>query len=450
MAIDHGVTAAGTAGGNEAGRPGRRAAAWLAAAAAALWSCAPNENETAMAPTPERLRIVVEFLVPGGAGAEGYEAEGYEEEARKTARRILSRLRPEIRASATVFGVLPSIALEADAAATARLLRMPEVVSVQPDREVTIPVPPGGGGAGPAFRDCAECPEMVVAPAGSFRMGSPPSEEGRDDDEEPMRRVTISEPFAVGKYEVTRGEFASFVSATGRSMEGSCIAEEDGEWEPRSGRGWRSPGFPQTDRDPAVCVSWHDAQAYVAWLSGKTGRSYRLLSESEWEYAARGGTRTSRHWGEGASGQCGYANGADRTAEGRYSGWTVAECDDRHVWTAPVGTFKANGFGLYDMHGNVWEWVADCWNDSYAGAPSDGSVWESGECGRRVLRGGSWSDQPRSLRSADRYWDDTGNRIPRCRLPRGPDARPLSLYVLTSGVQGAKPPGRFFVRDPVW
>ena len=190
------------------------------------------------------------------------------------------------------------------------------------------------------------------------------------------------------------------------------------------GPGLAVTGFPQTDRDPAVCVNWADARAYVAWLSEKTGKSYRLLSESEWEYAARGGTRTSRHWGESASGQCGYANGADRTAKGRYSGWTVAECDDGHVWTAPVGTFKANGFGLHDVLGNVWEWVEDCWNDSYSGAPSDGSAWESGNCGRRVLRGGSWVNQPRNLRSAYRLrlvtglrLSDTGFRVARTLAP---------------------------------
>ena len=173
MAVDHGVTAARTVGGSEAGRPGRRTAAWLAAAAAALWSCAPGENEMAKAPTLEHLRILVEFFVPGEA-----EAEGYGEAVRKTAHRILSRLRPEIRASATVFGTLPSIALEADAAATARLLGMSEVVSIQPDREVAIPEPPGGGDAGSMFRDCGDCPDMAVVPAGSFQMDSPPSEEG--------------------------------------------------------------------------------------------------------------------------------------------------------------------------------------------------------------------------------------------------------------------------------
>ena len=260
----------------------------------------------------------------------------------------------------------------------------------------------GGEGArrdaGSVFRDCAGCPEMVVAPAGSFRMGSPPSEEGRYEVEGPTRHVTISEPFAVGKYEVTLGEFASFVSATGYDMEGRCGLWLGGEWEFSPWADWRSPSFPQTDRGPVVCVNWRDAQAYVIWLSEKTGKGYRLLSESEWEYAARGGTRTARHWGEGASGQCDYANGADLMTESHYTEWVAvkcddedpgcgarrpgdptwpfADCDDGHIWTAPVGTFKANGFGLHDMLGNVEEWVADCWNYdySYAGAPSDGSV----------------------------------------------------------------------------
>ena len=263
---------------------------------------------------------------------------------------------------------------------------------------------------GTTFRDCPECPEMVVVPAGSFRMGSPPSEERRGDDEGPVRRVTIAEPFAVGKYEVTLGEFARFVEATERSMGNACWTYGGRKWKERSGFHWRRPGFGQTDAHPVVCVDWIDARAYVAWLSEKTGKRYRLLSESEWEYAARGGTRTSRHWGEGASGQCGYANGADRTAKSRYGGWTVADCDDGHVWTAPVGTFTANGFGLYDVHGNVWEWVEDCYNESYAGAPSDGSAWESGNCSLRDLRGGAWDTRPRGLRSASRFGGGTGLR----------------------------------------
>ena len=256
---------------------------------------------------------------------------------------------------------------------------------------------PGGEAStaaeGGVFRDCDVCPEMVVVPAGSFMMGSPPSEEGRDDDEGPVHRVMIAEPFAVGKYEVTFEEWDACVSS------GGCggYRPDDGGW----GRGGR----------PVIHVSWEDAQAYVAWLSGKTGEAYRLLSESEWEYAARAGTTTRYHWGDDSSDQCDYANGSDRTAKRRQPDWTIADCDDGHYRIAPVGSFKANAFGLHDMHGNVWEWAEDCWNDSYAGAPTDGSAWELGQCDRRVLRGGSWGGGPRGLRVALRGWNGTGSRL---------------------------------------
>ena len=262
---------------------------------------------------------------------------------------------------------------------------------------------------GDTFRDCPECPEMVVVPAGRFEMGSPASEADRHVNEGPVHRVTFARPFAVGVHEVTRGEFARFVSATGRSM-GACNVWDGKEWKERSGSNWKMPGFSQTDAHPVVCVNWNDAKAYVRWLSGRTGEEYRLLSEAEWEYVARAGTRTARYWGEGESGQCRYANGADRTAKRHNSGWTVADCDDGHYLTAPVGSFHANGYKLHDVLGNVWEWTEDCWNESYDGAPRDGSAWESGSCGRRVLRGGSWIVRPRNLRSANRYGNTTGGR----------------------------------------
>ena len=258
---------------------------------------------------------------------------------------------------------------------------------------------------GEVFRDCPGCPEMVVVSSGSFEMGSPESEAGRFDDEE-LHEVTIARPFAVGVHEVTRGEFARFVSATGRSMGNACFVYEGGQWEKRSGRHWKSPGFRQTDDHPVVCVNWNDAKAYVRWLSGKTGKKYRLLSEAEWEYVARAGTRTARYWGEGESGLCRYANGADASTD---FDWRTG-CNDGHARTAPVGSFHANGYQLHDVLGNVTEWVEDCRNDSYAGAPRDGSAWESGECSRRVLRGGSWVDAPRNLRSASRYWLTAGDR----------------------------------------
>ena len=265
--------------------------------------------------------------------------------------------------------------------------------------------------AGTRFRDCAECPELVVVPAGSFRMGSPESEAGRYDTEGPVHRVEIGRPFAVGVYEVTRGEYSRFVSATGHSSGNSCATYEGGKWEWRSGRHWRSPGFRQTDAHPVVCVNWDDAKAYVRWLSEKTEKAYRLLSESEWEYMARGGKKTARYWGKSVSKQCRHANGAGLEAKEHYSDWTwTVSCNDGHVHTSPVGSYKENNYGLHDVLGNVWEWVEDCWNEDYRGAPADGSAWESGDCSQRVLRGGSWDYDPRNLRSANRYWIDSGYR----------------------------------------
>ena len=249
---------------------------------------------------------------------------------------------------------------------------------------------------------------MVVVPSGRFMMGSPSSEEGRSDVEGPVRQVTIARPFAVGVHEVTVGEFASFVSATGRSMGNACqtYEDEDMRWKERSGRHWRDPGFSQTDEHPVVCVRWNDAQAYVRWLSRAIGEEYRLLSESEWEYVARAGTETARYWGEGEEGWCRYANGADASTD---FVWRTG-CNDGHARTSPVGSYEANGYGLHDVLGNVSEWVQDCWIVDYAGAPRDGSAWTSGECGRRVLRGGSWGSHPVNLRSAVRGGDIAGNR----------------------------------------
>ena len=250
---------------------------------------------------------------------------------------------------------------------------------------------------GTRFRDCPDCPEMVVVPSGRFDMGSPPTEEGRHDNEGPVHPVTIGYRFAAGVHEVTRGEFARFVSATNRVVGSSCWGW-DGKWRERSRAGWRNPGFPQGDEHPVTCVSWNDAKAYVRWLSEQTGEPYRLLSESEWEYVARAGTTTARSWGEDPSAQCRHANGADASTD--YP--RAAGCDDGHSHTSPVGSYEANEFGLHDVSGNVFEWLEDCWNGSYREAPSDGGAWKTGDCDRRVFRGGSWLNEPRFLRSAFR------------------------------------------------
>ena len=244
----------------------------------------------------------------------------------------------------------------------------------RPGESLAAKYPPGT-----RLRDCDGCPEMIVAPAGRFDMGSPSSEKGRANDEGPVHEVRIPEPFAVGLYEVTFEEWDACVQG------GGCngYRPDDEGW----GRG----------RRPVIHVSWEDAQAYVRWLRERTGKEYRLLSESEWEYVARGGSRTAYHWGE----DIGQNRANCRGCGGRW--------DDNNS-TAPVGSFPANGFGLHDVHGNVWEWVEDCWNGGYAGAPSDGRAWESGDCGRRVLRGGSWDYVPGVLRSAVRFRLTTGNR----------------------------------------
>ena len=274
---------------------------------------------------------------------------------------------------------------------------------------------------GRVFRDCPGCPEMVILRAGSFDMGSPSSGEYRYRNEGPVHRVRIREPFAVAVHETTRSEFARFVSAARHEMENSC-------WESNGGSGyyspsstWRDPGFAQTGDHPVVCVTWEDAVAYARWLSRETGREYRLLSESEWEYAARAGTRTARYWGAEASGQCGYANGA---AAETYISWRYEGCSDGREHTAPVGSFRANGWKLRDMLGNVAEWTLDCWNESHAGAPSDGSVRERGDCSYRVVRGGSWEASPWDLRAADRArgvarirYNATGFRVARALAP---------------------------------
>ena len=257
--------------------------------------------------------------------------------------------------------------------------------------------------AGAEFRDCADCPEMVVVPAGRFMMGSSDNEDGRYDNEEPQHEVTISNTFALGKYPVTLGEYRRFAEATGREHDGSCDVDPDYDavWKTRAGYGWWNPGFDQTERDPVVCVNWSDAVNYVEWLSKMTGETYRMPTEAEWEYAARAGSQTAYYWGSTTAAQCDYANGADVSARSKYPKWKeTAPCKDGYVTTSPVGTFKPNAFGLYDMLGNAWQLTQDCFTEDYDGAPSDGSVWQSKDCEEHIIRGGSWGSNPGLMRSA--------------------------------------------------
>jgi formylglycine-generating enzyme required for sulfatase activity len=217
--------------------------------------------------------------------------------------------------------------------------------------------------------------------------------------------VTIRHKFAIGKFDVTRQEYAQFVAETNRPDPDSCDAIND------SGTGfigtngnWHSPGFPQTERDPVVCVSWDDAQAYVAWLSAKVGHVYRLPTEAEWEYAARAGTTTARYGSDKPTEICRYTNIGDLDYSEQHpgdSGVSLA-CRDGYAFTSPVESFPPNQFGLYDMLGNVLNWNEDCANANYSGAPTDGTAWQSGDCSRRVARGADWAADLRVVRSANR------------------------------------------------
>lgn len=260
------------------------------------------------------------------------------------------------------------------------------------------------------FRDCPDCPEMVIIPAGSFMMGSPEDEEGRAADEGPQHRVTIGAPFALGRYEVTRGQFSRFVSETDYEAEG-CRYWDGDSWENDTNRNWHNPGYEQTDAHPVTCVSWEDAKVYLDWLRKETrDDSYRLPSEAEWEYAARAGTTTAYFWGDEADNGCAFANGVDQTAMKDESDWSLMACDDGYFGTAPVGSYSANPFGLHDMSGNLREWVEDRWHENHHGAPSDGSSRVKGNNSARVFRGGSWFSEPRFLRSADRNSSEPDGR----------------------------------------
>ena len=229
---------------------------------------------------------------------------------------------------------------------------------------------------GESFRDCPNCPEIVTIPAGSVGMGS---NDGN------AKEISIRVPFALGKFEVTVGEFRRFTQATGYRTDAEknpgdvngCYAMDAPD--DKSFRYWDSPGFTQTDQQPVACISLNDAHSYIKWLGETTGNPYRLPSEVEWEYAARAGTTTSRYWGNDPNQACLYANVADQANVPNNAIWDDKhECNDGYYFTAPVGTYKPNAFGLYDMIGNVWEWTKNSNNDS----PKDDT--------EHVLRGGSW------------------------------------------------------------
>ena len=256
-------------------------------------------------------------------------------------------------------------------------------------------------GASERFKDCPDCPEMVVVPAGTFTMGSPPNEPLREGEREDQVLVDIAAPFAIGAFAITRREFTAFAAATNYKLDEGCYFWTGTTWEERSDRSWRSPGFAQDDYHPVTCVDLKAAEAYAAWLSEKTGRIYRLPSETEREYVARAGTTTPFWWGSWIS-----------TEAANYNGLPYQR-GDRGEWrqaTVRVDTFRPNAWGLYNVHGNVWEWTDDCWNEANAGNPGNGSMRKTGDCTWRVARGGAWNYAAKYLRAAFRYWNLPNNR----------------------------------------
>jgi formylglycine-generating enzyme required for sulfatase activity len=294
-------------------------------------------------------------------------------------------------------------------------------VNTGPDARMRDPALAVAPGSGKSFREnlvsgqpCLVCPEMVVVPGGVFAMG--PGSNASD--QAVQHPVGIPRAFAIGKFAVTVGEFKSFVAETDYVTANGCtvIVEKTKangfNWSFREDRSWRLPGFPQDDRHPVVCINWNDALAYVTWLSRKTGKFYRLITEAEWEFAARAGTTTKYYFGDDIKDYCRYGNGPDKSFDKRYFAYFPAiPCDDGFMYTSPVGSFPPNPFGLFDMHGNAWTWLEDCGHKDYEGAPRDGSAWLSGDCSTRMIRGGSWAFIPVYLDIDSRVPDPVESRF---------------------------------------
>lgn len=297
--------------------------------------------------------------------------------------------------SAAIMDYQKSVGLETDgdvseALLTALSAEKTETLAIASDTET-----------GP-IKDCATCPELVRLSAGRFMMGSPVTESGRNSAESAPTSVTIDKAFAIMPYEVTLAEYRAYLQASGKPMPSGCAvhgAERAGYWASDRSASSNAPGFEQTEDHPAVCVSQNDAIAYANWMSAKTGETYRLPTSKEWEYAARAGQKAAYFWGGDKSRACENANGGDVSlTKATVKGWVVSSCDDGSAFTAPVGSFVPNRAGLYDMAGNVWEWVSDCQYE------------DGGNCRAYELRGGSWASSPDQLRSAKRHSAPGGAR----------------------------------------
>lgn len=310
---------------------------------------------------------------------------------------------------------------------TVKTLRIAAVLALLPGAALAAD---GAAGkkSGETFQDCPECQTMVVVPAGKFNIGSTPEERAREgvpasfgDHEGPQREIAFARPFAIATTETTRKHFALFVKETNRPIAGDCLdynAEED-SWAGTKGKlvNWQKTGFEQTDDHPVVCASWQDSTDYAAWMAKKTGQKYRLASESEWEYAARGGTTTARPWGDSVTPICNKAaimTSATYAAIASSDSWTdELVCSSAKSWTVSVASYDANAFGVYDMLGNVWEWVADCAAKDHSTLPADGKPQTTGgDCEKRLSKGGSYHSRVWLARPATRGTGQSGVNRP--------------------------------------
>jgi formylglycine-generating enzyme required for sulfatase activity len=247
---------------------------------------------------------------------------------------------------------------------------------------------------GAVFQDCADCPEMVIIPTGEFEMGFDGGEEERY--EGPVHTVSIARAFAVGRFEITTAQYAQFINESDHESAKGCYMWDGKNATMIETADWRDPvyGRPSWAQEPVACVDWNDVKAYVNWLAEKTGQPYRLLTEAEWEYAAKAGSKTTFTWGASEEDACLYGNIFDKATiadQGLFAAIAPTGCHDGYSRIAPVGQYLPNAFGLHDMSGNVWEWTEDCYVMPYADKPIDGTAYLKEEhCDRRSVRGGSW------------------------------------------------------------
>ena len=328
---------------------------------------------------------------------------------------------------------------EAKAADAARAKAAEEAKAAETTRLAALTADPKIGGAvkneepraktADFFKDCEDCPDMVRVAQGEVLMGS-----NRTDidsgiaaaNEGPQHRAIIKQPFAVGRFEVTRDQYAAFARRSGYKVGERCFTFENNLPQERASRSFLNPGFVQDGTHPAVCVSWTDAKAYVQWLSQTTGKPYRLLSEAEFEYAARAGGTSRFGVSNNPDDICNFANGADQSAKaaGLPANSPYMNCKDGYPFTAPVGSYPPNAFGLYDLIGNVWEWTEDCFYNDYASAKPDSAARTEAGCPARTVRGGDWFSSEAALRpaarakaNADARHDDIGFRVARSLAP---------------------------------